>query len=141
MTTYHHKFIEFMYYASEVVLDKIKKVRCFMEGLLPEIRAGCTYVRGITLPEMFDQALNAENSKKEEYSYEQSQQKRTGIGEPSSEPRTLGCSLKQVQERQAASICWNCGELGHHRKECELPLCSRPATFCSRPNKSKWKKS
>ena len=66
VSVYHQKFIELMYYASDVVSDEDRKVRRFKEGLLPEICICCTYVRGMTLSDMYSQALTVEQGKNEE---------------------------------------------------------------------------
>ena len=66
VAAYHERFIELMYYAPNIVFEERIMVRRFMEGLLPEIRSCCTYVRGNTLSDMYGQALSVEQSKEEE---------------------------------------------------------------------------
>ena len=78
-----------MYYAPDIVSDESTMVQRFIEGLLPEIRICCAYMTGVTLSQVFGEALIVEQGKSEERQYRQRQfrgQQRRGGG-PQRRPR------------------------------------------------------
>ena len=141
---YHEKFIQLMQHAPEVVSDEDKKVRRFREGLLPEIRRCCMYIRGATLSEMYGHALSVEQSLKEERRHWQGQGKGSndneGVLKIYEEGQISGTrsggSLNALRVRSPRTMktCWNCGEVGHFHNKCPQPFGSHPEV--SRPGSS-----